>query len=325
MKSLKKTAIFSALITLCSTAYAQNVLNQNASVQANANFWISGVGKANGGLWVAKDGSDGFQPGVQITNTAETRGANFQLTVGVLPGLATWVHDGTNWVERMRIAPTGYVGIGTSAPTRKFQVLDTSTAVYTPTGASAAPGGGMFEVMNSSPVDGNSATVLITATNSATAKNVAYFSAVSNKDGWTPDIAIGQRIGGSSWVERMRISAIGNVGIGTRPVDSFKLAVNGVIGARRLRVTQASWADFVFDAKYKLPTLDDVEVYVKANGHLKDVPSSAEVTKDGIDVGEMNKILLQKIEEMTLHLIELNKENKMIKERLNALEEGNRK
>jgi len=319
MKCLKRTGIVSALLILCSTVNAQ-IENQIIQAQPNANYWISGLGKTNNGLVVAKDGADVVLTGIRMTNLAETRGANFQLTNGPLPGLAAWIHDGTNWVERMRIAPNGFIGFGMT-PTRKFQILDTSTSVYTQTGTAAAPPGVIFEGINSSPVDGSSSLILMTATNSISAKNVAYIGAVANKDIWTPDVVIGQRTNGNNWTERMRIAgSSGNVGIGTAPVSAYKLAVNGVIGTRRLIVTQATWADFVFDRNYVLPTLEEVEAYVRVNGHLKDVPSAQEVAKEGVDVGEMNKILLQKIEELTLHLIELNKENKIIKERLNTLE-----
>lgn len=108
-------------------------------------------------------------------------------------------------------------------------------------------------------------------------------------------------------VPRMAITRNGNIGIGTTDPGAFKLAVNGDIRAKRLKIEQANWADFVFEPEYKLPSLAELETYIKANRHLPDVPSAKEVTKEGIDLGEMNKILLQKIEELTLHLIEQGK------------------
>jgi hypothetical protein len=74
-----------------------------------------------------------------------------------------------------------------------------------------------------------------------------------------------------------------------------------------VKVTQTGWADFVFEPDYQLPSLQDLETYIKINKHLPDVPSASEVAKEGLDLGEMNKILLQKIEELTLHVIELEK------------------
>lgn len=69
----------------------------------------------------------------------------------------------------------------------------------------------------------------------------------------------------------------------------------------------ANWSDFVFDRDYDLMTLKEVESYIKENGHLPDVPSAEEVKANGVEVGEMNAILLQKIEELTLYIIELEK------------------
>src|ERR1044072_1234494 len=82
---------------------------------------------------------------------------------------------------------------------------------------------------------------------------------------------------------------------------------------------QGTWADFVFQPEYKLPTLAEVEGYIKVNRHLPDVPSAEEVEKDGLDLGEMNKRLLQKVEELTLYLIELKKENDEMKQQQNKL------
>ncbi|ACU62080.1 hypothetical protein [Chitinophaga pinensis] len=103
----------------------------------------------------------------------------------------------------------------------------------------------------------------------------------------------------------------GSLGIGTRATGQYKLAVNGDFKSKRVKVEQANWADFVFEPEYQLPSLAEVETYIKANKHLPDVPSAKEVTKEGVDLGEMNKILLQKIEELTLHLIEQEKRSAM--------------
>ncbi len=108
---------------------------------------------------------------------------------------------------------------------------------------------------------------------------------------------------------RMTINNVGNVGIGTTSPGNYKLAVEGTIGARKVKVTQGSWADFVFHSNYQLPSLQEVERFIRKNGHLPEIPSETEVQKNGLDVGDMNKKLLQKIEELTLYIIELKKEN----------------
>lgn len=105
----------------------------------------------------------------------------------------------------------------------------------------------------------------------------------------------------------------GNVGIGTATTGEYKLAVEGTIGARRVQVKQTSWADFVFQQDYQLPSLHEVENYINANKHLSGIPSAEEVAKNGIDIGEMNKKLLQKVEELTLYMIEMKKEIEQLK------------
>ncbi len=93
-----------------------------------------------------------------------------------------------------------------------------------------------------------------------------------------------------------------NVGIGTSS-PTEKLHVNG-----RIRATgQVGWSDFVFYDDYQLPTLAEVEQHIEEKGHLKDIPSEEEVLEHGIDLTEMDSKLLQKIEELTLYLIEQNK------------------
>jgi hypothetical protein len=116
----------------------------------------------------------------------------------------------------------------------------------------------------------------------------------------------------------------GNVGIGTTDTKGYKLAVNGDAMFTRIKVkTYSTWPDYVFREDYKLLPLQELEAYVKKNNHLPDVPSAEEVEKDGIDVGEMNKILLQKIEELTLHLIEQQKELNEMKLELKMLKNAN--
>lgn len=109
----------------------------------------------------------------------------------------------------------------------------------------------------------------------------------------------------------------GNVGIGTLNPGTWKLSVNGNIRAKEIKV-ETGWSDFVFEKKYKLPTLTEVENHIKDKGHLKDIPSAKEVEKNGIFLGEMNSKLLQKIEELTLYTIQQEK-------RLNSVEFKNEK
>ena len=95
----------------------------------------------------------------------------------------------------------------------------------------------------------------------------------------------------------------GNFGIGTATMGSHKLAVEGSIGAREIKVEANGWSDFVFENTYQLPSLKEVENHIQQKGHLKDIPSAKEVEENGIFLGEMDAKLLQKIEELTLYTI----------------------
>lgn len=110
----------------------------------------------------------------------------------------------------------------------------------------------------------------------------------------------------------------GNVGIGTATPNA-KLAVNGNIRAKEIKVETVNWPDYVFAKDYQLPSLQETEQHIKEKGHLPGIPSAEEVKSNGIDLGEMNAKLLKKIEELTLHLIELNKVVEKQQEKLNKL------
>ena len=118
--------------------------------------------------------------------------------------------------------------------------------------------------------------------------------------------------GNGTPTEKFRISANGNVGIGTTNPGSWKLAVNGKIRAKEVKV-ETGWSDFVFYDDYELPTLEEVEMHIEEKGHLKDIPSEKEVEENGILLGEMNSKLLQKIEELTLYTIQQQKEIEELK------------
>lgn len=109
----------------------------------------------------------------------------------------------------------------------------------------------------------------------------------------------------------------GSVGIGTITTGTNKLAVEGTIAARRVKVTQNNpWPDYVFGEDYPLTPLSETEKYVKANKHLPDMPSAKEVEENGVDLGEMNRKLLEKMEEMTLHMIQMQKKIDALESRM---------
>jgi len=116
----------------------------------------------------------------------------------------------------------------------------------------------------------------------------------------------GSTSGWESWRKLIIADSNGNVGIGTNSPQG-KLAVNGTIYSTKVKVTQSGWADYVFGNQYHLPSLKELETFIHLNHHLPNVPNAAEVEKNGLDVGDNQRILLEKVEELTLYIIELNK------------------
>jgi hypothetical protein len=129
---------------------------------------------------------------------------------------------------------------------------------------------------------------------------------------------------GTGGIERMTINAIGNVLIGktTQINNVYKLDVAGKIRADEI-VVNTTGADFVFENNYKLRPLAEVETFIKQNKHLPDIKSAAQMQTDGVSMGEMQTKLLQKQEETMLYLIEQEKKNTALEEKLTKLEKEN--
>jgi len=189
----------------------------------------------------------------------------------------------TNSLNRLIITANGNVGIGTTTPSAKLQV-------YT-SGAGNAQTWGNNNTVNTSIYDYNT---------SPNSPSIVF----GDGTGWKFHIAKKSDNGATKFLTIQDNN--GNVGIGiTNP--QYKLAVEGTIAAREVKVTAETWADFVFHPTYKLCTLGEVEQFIKANNHLPEIPTEAEVKENGIGLGEMNAKLLQKIEELTLYMIEQQK------------------
>ena len=112
------------------------------------------------------------------------------------------------------------------------------------------------------------------------------------------------------------------VGLNPKQVQvsgSYSLYVPKGILTERVRVAvknSNSWADYVFDETYKLKPIAEVEAYIHQNKHLPDVPSTADVMRGGLDLGDGQRILLQKVEELTLYIIQQEKRIRALEEKL---------
>ncbi|MEO1517118.1 MAG: hypothetical protein AAFV95_18990 [Bacteroidota bacterium] len=115
-----------------------------------------------------------------------------------------------------------------------------------------------------------------------------------------------------------QISSNNNVGIGTHDIPAgYKLAVNGNIICEKVRVRQmVNWPDYVFEPDYDIMPLEELAEYLSTHKHLPEVPSAQEVEKDGFFLEEMDGILLKKVEELTLHLLQKDSELKAIRKEM---------
>ena len=137
---------------------------------------------------------------------------------------------------------------------------------------------------------------------------------------------MGSIIGEADWSHQIMTMqrSTGNVGIGTTDTKGYKLGVNGKIAAIEVKVAlYSSWPDYVFEDSYKLPSLQEVAHHIETKGHLENIPSAAEVVENGIQLGEMNAKLLQKIEELTLYMIEQNNKTEKLIQEVKTLKEKN--
>ena len=202
----------------------------------------------------------------------------------------------TNNVSRMMMDTLGNIGIGTLRPRQKLHIVDGNILVSRT--SSKAPGS-----TNGSILFGGNIT-----NNSPHGKwGIEYLSqdGIYGLNFWQPTTS---NTNVNNFVLFLKDN--GNVGIGTSNPQA-KLAVNGDILARSIRVSVVStyWPDYVFSSEYKLMSLDELENYISDNKHLPGIVSAKEVGEQGnIDLAEMNTKLLEKIEELTLYIIDLQKQ-----------------
>lgn len=132
------------------------------------------------------------------------------------------------------------------------------------------------------------------------------------------DWIVGNTITPTPGILAIKAASNGNVGIGT-PNPTEKLAVNGTIRAKEIKVKASPWPDYVFNDDHQLMPLDSLASFVKENKHLPNIAPAKSVEENGVALGELNRQLLQKIEEMTLYLIQQNKGMKTLIQEIESL------
>ena len=193
--------------------------------------------------------------------------------------------NSTNFVETMSfLTGTGQLGLGTKTPTAKLTLVSTQTGAADNT---------------------------MTIANFSIGPNTSHVHWGLSGDWYIRSAAANGKV--------ILQDKGGEVGIGTTNTAGYKLAVNGKVRATEIRV-ETGWADYVFAPEYKLRPLEEVESFIKANQHLPEIQPASEIQANGLDVAATTTKMMAKIEELTLYLIEMNKENDALKQRVNTLE-----
>ncbi|MEA4936767.1 MAG: hypothetical protein VB102_09005 [Paludibacter sp.] len=210
----------------------------------------------------------------------------------------------------------GKIGIGTTNPLANLHINSGANNNYATILATSNEGNNL--VVSSHDTQPHSCTVFKISheySNNPSHRNNGYiaFHRGSSENGGFLEL-------GTSGLQRLLIDPAGRVGIGTTSPDQM-LTVNGKIHAKEVIVDLNVLADYVFEPDYNLMPLHKVEQFVQANKHLPGIPSASEVKNDGLSMGEMQNKLLQKIEELTLYVIDQGKTIHQQNARIKELEE----
>jgi|GEM_PF-4682115 len=231
---------------------------------------------------------------------------------------------------------TGRVGVGTTTPNFNLDVVGGAHTGVGSDNVANCPNG--FSVQNS----GGDVAIGV-GSQTGRSMGLCWYNSGATGMGWlyTFSDAAPLGIGAQTIVLQtqqgnvMFMAANGNVGIGTQSPDSpltvkgsihaKEVIVDTVVAASELKahdvtIQPSAWSDDVLGRSYKLASLSEVESAIGRTGHLPGVPSASEVAKDGVSLSSMQAILLAKIEELTLHQIEQEKEIKTLRAKVAALQ-----
>ncbi len=227
------------------------------------------------------------------------------------------------------ISMYGKVGIGSVAPTANLQVSAFSTPSTTPW-VLFEGGGSTFEnislrLFDTGTAAGNINILDFAHSNQGNAVSVSRIKSINvgsnSASGANLVLETASNNTGSFNAYQIFMKNNGNVGIGTDNTHGYRLAVNGKTITEELVVElKGNWPDYVFGEGYALPTLPELEQYITINKHLPEMPTAEEVENNGLSLGEMNAILLKKVEELTLYLISQDKKLQELEGKIRLLQ-----
>lgn len=320
-------------------------------MQPNANFTISGDGRASRFFTAA--GTQGSGVGHIGMHTTDFTTATRRWNIG-LAGVESNGNAGSNFsiwgyndagaylytalsIQRSN----GYVGIGTSSPASKLHVEGIQGATLGKfTQSNVLPTNAYFNIQNGTSSPGYFIPTLVGRSHAPgkpfgvylvgeaedivpITTDINYAAVIIDGRNKTGARLFNNNVFAINSVNQnfFVVKGDGSIGIGTTDTKGYKLAVNGSGIFTKVKVKSFNiWPDYVFEEDFPLLPLNEVIHFIKHHKHLPDMPSAAEVENDGIDLGEMNRKLLQKVEEQMLYIIKMHEDMEQLKERVESLE-----
>lgn len=319
MKQLLFFAVFLTAICGYAAAYAQTSYNEDAPITGlpSGISFQTGPGSNNNLGWMYPYGTK------LVVNGGAARNFEFLVTdkSSALSSLMfrQFYQNTSSWGTWRKIlvaSQNGNIGIGTTDPDTKLAVngsmsifCELDNTMPRPAVVSGTIPGEIRGVSGNGWSEGDDGFLRLSAGGGTNAGTKSFI----DLSGYTENVPERYMniVMGTGGTEHLRITFDGKIGIGTA-TPREKLSVNGHIRAREIKVEASPWPDYIFEEDYPLMTLSDLEQYISKNKHLPNIPSASEVSKDGISLGKMNARLLQKIEELTLYLIEQDKRIEML-------------
>ncbi|CAM4113114.1 hypothetical protein SAMN06265348_103294 [Pedobacter westerhofensis] len=304
--------IFFTLLSLgsaCSLYAQSNIFEQGSNVgigTTNPSGKLEILGQSNGDqLIISRNVLAGAQgPGITFRNivnsgTLETIGGlESQLRSGstsaIAGSLSLFTINNSSKINAMSIASNGNIGIGTATPSSVLEVMsqtngDQVIISRNVLSAAAGPGITFKNLVNNGTFEkiGGIESQLKSGTDGAIAGALSLFT-----------------MNNSIKIDAVSVASNGDVGIGTANTRGYKLAVNGNIRSKEIKVEMDNWPDYVFRPNYQMRSLAALKHYIGHHKHLPDLPSAEDVSNNGLNIGEIIKAQTKMIEEVTLYLIE---------------------